>query len=134
MRLWHHKLIPLLDRQRLLGQHRECCALRGMGWGKKHSTVNYVFKHSYFLLYHYHKQIIKEMKTRGYKPNPIWLYPHYRGKTIQFDYDKYFNEEWSELCNSLFIYPEHNAEYLIECKNLLLQKQPNYYKEKLCKI
>ncbi len=40
MRLWHYQLIPHLPCQQLLGQHRECCALRGKGWGKKHATVN----------------------------------------------------------------------------------------------
>ena len=34
MRLWHEELISKLPRQQLLGQHRECCALRGNGWGK----------------------------------------------------------------------------------------------------
>ena len=29
MRLWHQALISKLPRQQLLGQHRECCALRG---------------------------------------------------------------------------------------------------------
>ena len=43
MRLWHQALIPKLPRPQLLGQHRECCALRGNGWGKKHATVDYVF-------------------------------------------------------------------------------------------
>ena len=33
MRLWHEVLLPLLPRQQLLDQHRECCALRGRGWG-----------------------------------------------------------------------------------------------------
>ena len=32
MRLWHQDLIPKLPRPQLLGQHRECCALRGNGW------------------------------------------------------------------------------------------------------
>lgn len=35
MRLWHEDLIHKLPRQQLLGQHRECCALRGNGWAKK---------------------------------------------------------------------------------------------------
>lgn len=43
MRLWHQDLIKHLPRQQLLGQHRECAALRGKGWGKKHDTVDYVF-------------------------------------------------------------------------------------------
>ena len=39
MRLWHEELISKLPRQQLLGQHRECCVLRGNGWGKKHARV-----------------------------------------------------------------------------------------------
>ena len=50
MRLWHQDLIPKLPRPQLLGQHRECCALRGNGWGKKHATVNYVFDYSPYRL------------------------------------------------------------------------------------
>ena len=46
MRLWHEDLIGKLPRSQLLGQHRECCALRGNGWGKKHATVDYVFSYS----------------------------------------------------------------------------------------
>jgi len=38
MRLWHEEIIPLLPKNQLLGQHRECCALRGNGWGKKHKV------------------------------------------------------------------------------------------------
>ena len=30
MRLWHEQIIHLLPKNQLLGQHRECCALRGM--------------------------------------------------------------------------------------------------------
>ena len=56
MRLWHRDLLPLLDRQRLLAQHRECAALRGLGWGKKHATVDYVFTHESVLLVAYHKK------------------------------------------------------------------------------
>ena len=27
MRLWHEQLIPILPKNQLLGQHRECCPL-----------------------------------------------------------------------------------------------------------
>ena len=43
MRLWHQSLLPYLDNRRILGQHRECCALRGRGWGKKSSVINYIY-------------------------------------------------------------------------------------------
>ena len=65
MRLWHQALIPHLPRAQLLGQHRECCALRGLGWGKKHATVNYVFEHPVSMLEDYHKVVMDEMERRG---------------------------------------------------------------------
>ena len=64
MRLWHEDLIGKLPRPQLLGQHRECCALRGNGWGKKHATVDYVFTYSPYVLYQYHTLIMDEMEHR----------------------------------------------------------------------
>ena len=72
MRLWHQNLMPHLPRQQLLGQHRECCALRGAGWGRKHSVVNYVFDHIPERLVAYHWHIMDEMESRGYHPDKIW--------------------------------------------------------------
>ena len=64
MRLWHEDLIRKLPRQQLLGQHRECCALRGNGWAKRQATVNYLFYYEPFLLNKYHKQIMDEIIAR----------------------------------------------------------------------
>ena len=81
MRLWHEALISQLPRPQLLGQHRECCALRGNGWGRKHATVDYVFTHSPYRLYAYHRLIMEEMASRGYNVSSEWLDKNYRGKT-----------------------------------------------------
>lgn len=123
MRLWHQKLIPLLPRQQLLGQHREYCALRGAGWGRSHSTVNYVFNHSPNKLVAYHNLIMNEMVTRGYNPDPIWRDAEWRGKKL----GKHKN--WSDknkvldiIKNSAMIYSEHNKEYLTECLINLKEK------------
>lgn len=80
MRLWHEDLIGHLPRPQLLGQHRECCALRGNGWGKKHATVDYVFTYSPYVLYQYHTFIMDEMERRGYNVTPEWKEASYRGK------------------------------------------------------
>ncbi len=127
MRLWHQDLIPYLPRQQLLGQHRECCALRGKGWGKKHSVVDYVFKYSpdWLVAYHYH--VMKEMENRGYHPDKIWANPCWRGNIL--------GEEpgWSDkdIVNHIGLtyevlhkplYPEHNDEYLKECLENLKNK------------
>lgn len=116
MRLWHEDLIKNLPRQQLLGQHRECAALRGKGWGKPHSTVNYVFEHSPYKLYLYHKLVMEEMKNRGYKPDPLWENPNYRGKN-ESEYD---NLEKKKITKP--IYKEHDNKYLQECIENLKSK------------
>lgn len=121
MRLWHQKLIPHLPRQQLLGQHRECCALRGRGWGRPHSVVNYVFQHEPLKLVAYHYLIMDEMESRGYNPDFIWRDPNWRGKELG-------QSNWidlpAEITTSIgeIIYPEHNDEYLQECIENLKSK------------
>ena len=125
MRLWHQFLIPHLPRQQLLGQHRELCALRGAGWGRKHSVVNYVFTHDPAYLVAYHYLIMNEMKRRDYNPDTIWYDCNYRGKTIGTQ------QEWADgkLVGDLLIssqhtpiYTEHDDDYLHECLDNLASK------------
>ena len=82
MRLWHELLLPLLPDPQLRGQHRECCALRGLGWGRKHSTVDYVFQHPIEWLVAYHYHVISEMLNRGYQVDNNWMRVTYRGKSL----------------------------------------------------
>jgi len=114
MRLWHEKLIPYLPRQQLLGQHRECAALRGNGWGKKHSVVDYIFSYNPYKLVRYHRKVMQEMYKRGYKNDLAWDTPTYRGKNCDpWSFDSLVND-----CCDLYratIYPEHNGNYLQEC-------------------
>lgn len=127
MRIWHQSLISHLPRQQLLGQHRECCALRGKGWGRNHSVVNYVFTYSPAKLVAYHMLIIAEMLKRGYHPDEIWSNPAYRGKILGVDENFATSEEVQyQIDNFVFhdinIYPEHNDEYLKECLDNLSGK------------
>ncbi len=119
MRLWHQSLIPYLPRQQLLGQHRECCALRGMGWGKPHSVVNYVFEYSPTYLAFYHRHIMLEMQNRGYSCEEKWFDIYYRGKNMDRYKELKVNETLENIVlmqnGSKIIYPEHNNEYLKEC-------------------
>lgn len=109
MRLWHEKLISKLPMQQLLGQHRECCALRGNGWGKKHSVVDYVFLYSPYKLFQYHELVMNEMHKRGYKVSEEWLNKNYRGKKcIPF-------EDLKKIKKTFPIYKEHNQVYMEEC-------------------
>ena len=128
MRLWHQSLLPYLDRQRLLGQHREVCALRGKGWGKKHSVVDYVFKHNPARLVAYHYCIMEEMERRGYHPDRTWDNPNWRGSTLGecdgFASKQHVENLWMDV-NQMgkIIYPEHDKAYLDECIALLKEKE-----------
>lgn len=124
MRLWHQALISKLPRQQLLGQHRECCALRGKGWGRKHSTVDYVFTHLPERLVAYHYLVMDEMEKRGYKPNEIWRNINYRGSSLGICpewCDEHLFELYHYYTNGN-IYLEHNDEYYQECLNNLSNK------------
>ena len=126
MRLWHEKLIPILPRQQLLGQHREASALRGNGFGKKHATVNYVFNYSPAMLYFYHQLVIGEMQRRGYKPDLIWTNALYRGKNCNpyiTDQELWINDIVYQDCEC--VYPEHDNEYYDFCIELLNSKGVN---------
>ena len=117
MRLWHQDLITLLPRQQLLGQHRECCALRGKGWGKKHSIVDYVFTHPISTLEDYHKVVMDEMERRGYFVAVLWQHRGYRGKA----FDHHILNGYIPKCEGK-VYAEHNEAYLQECIDNLRAK------------
>ncbi len=117
MRLWHQDLIEKLPRPQLLGQHRECCALRGGGWMKPHATVNYVFRHPIEHLFQYHLIVMQEMKKRGYHVDPLWLDPGYRGKKMPS-----IIIDQRHFTSSHPIYPEHDPSYLDDCLDNLRQK------------
>ena len=123
MRLWHETLLPYLPRQQLLGQHRECVALRGAGWGRRHSVVNYVFTHDPARLVAYHYRVMDEMRARGYHPDPIWLNPNWRGSTLG-ECEGWVNPDFVQLVydESGLIYPEHDETYLNECIENLKNK------------
>ena len=133
MRLWHQFLIPFLDDKRLLGQHRECCALRGKGWGKKHSVVDYVFKYDLGRLYEYHCNVMYAMSRRLMEPYGKWYLRTYRGKSLptatlvetgsyvyhdrieRLSFKQFLTAVQNNKDRCLMIYPEHDLTYLKEC-------------------
>lgn len=135
MRLWHEALLPVLPNHQLLGQHRECCALRGKGWGRKHATVDYVFTHPYEWLVLYHYRVMLEMMFRGYSPSSDWFDLTYRGKNSNRYEPQRINlpivlgsyKSTPPQCGSdrpkvEYIYPEHDDDYLQECLDNLKRK------------
>ena len=120
MRLWHQDLLTFLPRAQILGQHRECCALRGRGWGRKHSTVDYVFTYSAKRLVDYHHLVLREMEHRGYKPAQQWYCHKYRGRnTMPWPCALSGEPNFSIEAR---IYPEHDDAYRKECLANLRQK------------
>ena len=122
MRLWHEDLLRILPRQQLLGQHRECCSLVGLGWTKKHSTVQYALDDSLERLKAYHLRVIDEMERRGYKVSREWYNPLYRGKHVGIDNNIDAIKTLKTYLTDDNIYQEHNGEYMKECIENLKMK------------
>lgn len=120
MRLWHEALLPYLPRAQLLGQHRECCALRGLAWGRRHAVVDYVFTHSRERLAVYHARVMREMQRRGYRVEDCWRAPGYRGqRCAPFVPDR---EKMTRLENRYPVYAEHDTAYFRACVENLRRK------------
>lgn len=125
MRLWHYQLLPQLPKQWLQGQHRECCALRGLGWGKPHATVDYVFNHHYEMLYQYHMEVMRYLELQHSVCCDVkWTFKTWRGRGIGYvDAKKLPNGDRRIFLN----YPEHNPAYLEECLSNLDDKGVRLY-------
>ena len=125
MRLWHQNLIPQLPRQQLLGQWRECIALLGNGWGRKHKTVDYVFQHPESYLMAYSKKVYDEMTKRGYYPNLDRVQMALRKRLTYAEIEEQWNLMYQIIAKkpkNRIIYPEHNDSYYREClENLRLK-------------
>ena len=112
MRLWHYKLIPVLPKQQLVSQWRECIAIKRQ-WEKgtlKHRLVSYVMNHDKEMFLCYVRLVIEELNERKIKYN-IKLF------------DELFDFCYSGINTTLFVpYPEHNDRYLKQCLYNLEEK------------
>lgn len=70
MRLWHYKLLPLLNDKLLISQWRECCAVSSMySQDRKFSLVNRIYDYPPIHTKVYSDLVVQEMKNRGFKIN-----------------------------------------------------------------
>ena len=108
MRLWHFKLLSYLPKSQVSGLHREICAMRGLGWSKKHRDVNYVFQYNYKQLFSYHRRVFPLLNVAD-----PWKVLTYRGKNLGF----VLEEDLPNISKPFHfnIYPEHDDNYLILC-------------------
>lgn len=113
MRLWHWKLIPVLPRQQLLGQWRECCLIakniEEQGT-PNHILVDPVINYSSEHFIAYCRMISDEMRKRGYHVNTKSLEQH-------LDHPFYISYTDTQLFPGW-----HTDEYLKQCYYNLEEK------------
>ena len=111
MRLWHKDLIPVLPRQQLLGQWRECCLIAKNISEKgtpNHILVNKIMDYPLDHFISYTQTVFHEMRKRGYSCNPQKFLKWFK-TTNYADYDEIFHN-W------------HNNRYLLQCYYNLQEK------------
>lgn len=119
MHLWHNQLIHYLPTGLLLALHRHLCGMRGKGWGRPSRNVRYIWGHSIVQLWGYHRKVLAEMRSRGWKPDPAWDLVQYRGKYLET------LPAYSFVMESVREYPEHDGQYLDRCIKLITKKIDN---------
>ena len=119
MRLWHKDLIPVLPKNQLIGQWRECCAIAKNLATKgtpNHILVNKILNYEPDEFILYTQKICEELLNRGYKINKDTL--------------NKFQQNIKYWCgfSTVFYYPEnlflnwHNDKYLRICLYNLYEK------------
>ena len=112
MRLWHKDLIPVLPKQQLLGQWRECCCIArniAVNGTPNHLLVNKVMDYPAGHLYLYGAEVVGEMRKRGYNAD-------------FYKFNRYF-EPFPHISghNELFKH-WHDDRYLLQCYYNLQEK------------
>ena len=112
MRLWHKDLIPVLPRQQLLAQWRECCCIArniAVNDTPNHILVNKILEYPESQFNVYTLYVYKEMVKREYKCD--W------NKFTQWRINRNYEWELSE------IFPNwHNDRYFKQCFYNLQEK------------
>ena len=80
MRLWHRDLLPVLPRQQLLSQWRECCCIAkniADNGTPNHILVNKIMNYPMSDFWNYTRLVTEEMRRRGYKVDVDKFTKHY---------------------------------------------------------
>jgi uncharacterized protein (TIGR02328 family) len=137
MRLWSQQILQFLPANQLKGLYREICGMRGKGWGKKHSVVDYVWLNNPYYLYSFHCLVMNEIAKRvnagqfNYCISLKWYSPKYRGVNCGAYSERQIIEWVNEYHQNYLlkrensrepIYKYHNENYLNECLENLKNK------------
>lgn len=118
MRLWHKDLLPVLPRQQLLGQWRECCLIAKTIQEKgtpNHILVNKIMDYPLDHFWSYGIEVSNELRNRGYLVN-------------KDRFNKYF-QKYTDILRRVthkdLFNLWHNDTYLLVCYYNLLEKADN---------
>ena len=112
MRLWHKDLIPVLPKQQLLGQWRECCCIArniAVNGTPNHLLVNKIMDYPLEDFYSYAAKVYRELEYRGYKCD--W-----------FKFSKWKIGNFTIIDNIELFNNWHNDRYLMQCFYNLQEK------------
>lgn len=111
MRLWHKDLIPVLPRQQLHSQWRECCCIArniAVNGTPNHLLVNKIMDYPDIHFREYSYLVYREMLKRRYKVNKECF-------TKYYTFYRYL--PWKDIFSNW-----HTDRYLIQCYHNLQEK------------
>ena len=121
MRLWHKDLIPVLPRQQLLGQWRECCMIAkniSEHGTPNHLLVNKIMDYPIMEFLWYGLLIYQEMIKRNYKCDFKKFTQHFE-RPFGIIVDQFYAAKVHE---TMIFLNWHNLRYLRQCFSNLQEK------------
>ena len=115
MRIWHKELIPVLPREQLVAQWRECSAIAGAiikNGTPNHLLVNKILDYPITFFVEYAIRVRQEMTNRGYRTMDSVM-----EKIASLDTDKLTFPAWEEVYSDW-----HNDRYFKQCYYNLQEK------------
>ena len=125
MRLWHYKLIPYLDKQRLVAQWRECCCIAkniANNGTPNHLLVNKILEYPSIHFNIYTRMVIEEMGIRGYNIKKDAYDKFYTNIQIGQCYFRDNHYKTNQVINREVFPYWHTDRYLKQCLLNLQEK------------
>lgn len=85
MRIWRPEVLPDLPGRLLCALHRDICRIRTGAWRPYRDARTWYYGLPWGALAWYHARVLREMRHRGWKPNPQWHDPLFRGAKPPLD-------------------------------------------------
>lgn len=119
MHLWLPSILPDLPGRLLCSLHRDCCRIRAGKWKSYRGPGSWFYSLPWGAITWYHAKVLREMESRGWKPDGRWFDPLYRGKSQEsansmFEMEEVSGKSWGAMFRRACPYTPDSEKSLLD--------------------